>query len=155
MAPKPETLERNFWKRVVKTETCWLWQGTTNYGGYGIVHRGPRVQTRRFRAHRIAYEMLVGPIPEGLVIDHLCRVRHCVNPAHMEPVTRGENVMRGIGLPVQHAAKARCPQGHAYDDANTYLIKTGGRSCRTCGRNRARAKWRRQAAARREAAQAT
>lgn len=71
---------------------CWIWQSYVNPGGYGIVSVGATT----VRAHRKVYEELVGPIAEGLTLDHLCRVRSCVNPAHMEPVTRGENVRRGI-----------------------------------------------------------
>lgn len=74
---------------VVDENGCWLWQGCLNVRGYGQLGKGSRA------AHRVFYERHVGPIPEGLTIDHLCRVRHCVNPAHMEPVTVAENVRRG------------------------------------------------------------
>ena len=98
-------------------------------------------------AHRFAYEMLVGPIPEGLDLDHLCRVRHCVNPNHLEPVTRSENLRRGIRprLPQndrigdKNRAKTHCPKGHPYDEANTLMHywkreNSMRRLCRTCHR---------------------
>lgn len=74
---------------------CWLWQGALNTKGYAVLSVGGR-GGRRHYAHRLSYEIHVGPIPAGLQIDHLCRVRRCVNPAHLEPVTNRENVLRGI-----------------------------------------------------------
>ena len=112
---------------------CWLWtagRDRMGYGRFGTPH-APHWSL----AYRIAYEWLVGPIPEGLVIDHLCRVPACVNPAHLEPVTFRENLMRGLrkGPP----AKDYCPYGHRKDEANTYVYR-GHRSCRTCVRLRSR-----------------
>lgn len=92
--------------------------------------------------HRWLYEQVSGePIAEGYEPDHLCRVRNCVNPAHLEPVTRRENVFRGIGNPtVENAGKTHCPQGHPYDEANTYhRAYDHSRQCRACNRERARA----------------
>jgi len=83
-------------------------------------------------AHRFGYELLVGPIPTGLTLDHLCRVRTCVNPAHLEPVSIGENVLRGDTRPAANLKKTHCPRGHAYDAANTYIARGGERHCRTC-----------------------
>lgn len=83
-----------FWSKVNKTETCWLWTAAiVQSTGYGRIGTGGRHHMNS--AHRVAYEMMVGPIPKGLQIDHLCRVRHCVNPAHMEVVTSAENTRRG------------------------------------------------------------
>lgn len=116
---------------------CWLWRGRITNAGYGQIgiREGGRQVTRS--AHRISYETFIGPIPEGLVIDHLCRERRCVNPAHMEPVTQRENVMRSpIGPAALNARKTHCPQGHAYDEINTYWQSNGGRLCRTCQRER-------------------
>ncbi len=103
---------------------CWHFSGALNNNGYGVIGVGRRVMY----AHRAAYEVLVGPIPEGLTIDHLCRNRACINPTHLEPVTFRENVRRAAAL------KAECPRGHAYDDANTYVTPAGRRDCRACGR---------------------
>lgn len=98
------------------TPGCWLWTGAKNWTGYG--QRSVRVdgKVRTARAHRMAYELLVGPIPEGLTIDHLCRVRHCVNPDHLEPVTMKENARRGVlartGAPVaDHGTRSAYVRG--------------------------------------------
>jgi hypothetical protein len=123
-----------FWGRVDQSGDCWLWTaGLYNNTGYG--------QFRRRGAHRVAYEALIGPIPKGLEIDHLCRVRHCVNPAHMELVTKVENVMRGESPAARNARKAECHNGHVFTSENTYIDKRGRRSCRECGRAAWRA-WR-------------
>lgn len=84
-------LSERFWSKVEKTDSCWLWRGAAAGGGYGHL----LVDGRFVQAHRYAYETLIGPIPEGLELDHLCRVRRCVRPEHLEPVTRGENIRRG------------------------------------------------------------
>ena len=114
---------------------CWLWKLALRKG-YGAIGIGSLKDGSRRNAvvHRIAYEVFVGPIPEGLTIDHLCRVRNCVNPAHLEPVTNGENVLRGQGVSAQHARKTHCIHGHAFTEANTYIRKGGGRTCRECAR---------------------
>jgi len=83
-------------------------------------------------AHRISYELLKGDIPEGLDLDHLCRNRGCVNPDHLEPVTRKENLLRGNTIPAKHARKTHCPQGHEYTKGNTFISKSGSRHCRKC-----------------------
>lgn len=106
---------------------CWLWDGATTYG-YGRF----RVDNRSALAHRHSYEMHVGPIPDGLVLDHLCRVKACVNPAHLEPVTQQANVRRGIKS--QHPY---CPQRH---DPNWYIDNKGARHCRDCDRERTAAR---------------
>ena len=107
-----------FWDRVDLTGSCWVWLGALNSRGYGHL--------RRFGyAHRLSWEMLRGPIPTGMTIDHLCRKRRCVRPDHLEVVTRAENVRR------ENTSRRKCPQGHEYDDANTYVYK-GKRGCRTC-----------------------
>lgn len=122
-----------FWAKVDKTDTCWLWTASTTFG-YGRFREGSRL----YRAHRWSYEALVGPIPEGLVIDHLCRVRACVNPDHMEPVTLCENTMRGESFSAKHARATECPQGHPYDETNTYVDSRGRRGCNECRRERSR-----------------
>ncbi len=120
-----------FWSKVNKTESCWLWTASINPEGYGkfwVAGKG------RLRAHRVAYELVVGPIPEGLQIDHLCRVRHCVNPSHLEPVTHRENLLRGIGIPAVNAKKTHCLRGHPFSGDNLYIEPKGGRRCRECRR---------------------
>lgn len=107
---------------------CWLWLGWKNEKGYGR-HRVGRQQRK---VHRSVYEELVGPIPEGLEPDHLCRIRHCCNPAHQELVTHAENVRRGrSGSP--QSERTTCPAGHAYDESNTrWSTRSGGRRYRVC-----------------------
>ena len=114
-------------------EACWLWPGATNGKGYGMARAGARV----VRVHRLIYEHLVGPVPEGLQLDHTCRQRGCCNPRHMEPVTNRENGRRGI----KGELTTHCPQGHPYDDANTYVTPRGHRKCRACNRARLRRRY--------------
>lgn len=121
------TLEQRFWSKVDLTLTCWLWIGVTNHRGYGQFGKSGS-------AHRFAYELLVGPIPEGLELDHLCRVRACVRPDHLEAVTHQENLRRGDN---HQRSKTHCPQGHPYDEANTYRRPDGGRRCIACHRRTA------------------
>lgn len=143
----------NFWRRVTKTgdNGCWLWTGERKPDGYGrcrFYHNSP--DHERYYVHRYAYLQLVGPIPEGLVIDHLCRVHNCVNPAHMEPVTNAENIKRGLWESAGGAAinrtKTQCPRGHPYSGSNLIIERAGSRRCRTC--ERARPPRRRKPAAR-------
>jgi hypothetical protein len=88
------------------------------------------------RAYRITYETLVGPVPNGLELDHLCRVRACVNPGHLEPVTHRVNTLRGETVAARNARATHCPAGHPYDEVNTYADRLGRRSCRECCRRR-------------------
>lgn len=136
--------QERFWEKVEKTDTCWFWRGETNRYGYGVL--GFYDENRRVgiaAAHRLAYEWLVGPISEGLTIDHLCRVRNCVNPSHLELVTRAENVLRGESAPAENARKTHCDAGHPFSESNTYITPAGRRQCRTCQRERKR-RWLRQ-----------
>ena len=121
-----------FWSKVDLSAPngCWLWTAGKFINGYGAFRLG----NRTVYAHRFSYEALVGPIPPELQIDHLCRVRRCVNPAHLEPVTCRENTLRGDTSAAHNAAKTECPQGHPYDEENTYLDPKGGRRCRECAR---------------------
>ncbi len=118
-----------FWPKVDLTEGCWLWTGAKSRG-YGQLYDGARMR----QAHTLSYEMHVGPVPDGLQLDHLCRVRHCVNPAHLEPVTCRENLLRGDTPSARNLAKTHCPQGHPYDEPNTQRKPDGRRACRACSR---------------------
>jgi hypothetical protein len=129
--------DRFFWAHVDKTATCWLWHGEVLRNGYGLAYlgRAPGRRLVRRLAHRLSYELAVGPIPKGLQIDHLCRVRNCVNPAHLEAVTPRVNVLRGDTITARNASKTACPRGHPYDEANTCRTLRGRRRCRTCARD--------------------
>lgn len=127
---KGTVLER-FSAKVEKTETCWLWAASVDTHGYGHMVVSGKLKL----AHRLSYEMFVGPIPEGLVLDHECRVRHCVNPSHLRAVTDKENINAFGSLSGAHwRAKTHCPQGHEYTADNTYIETYGARRCRTCVR---------------------
>jgi len=134
------TSEELFWAKVDKNGPipdyaphlgpCWIWtRGLSN--GYGSWAYGPKADPIRGGAHRYSYEISVGPIPEGLDLDHLCRIPACVNPTHLEPVTSAENTRRGT----RHNLHPYCRYGHPYDEANTYIVpSTGARQCRECNR---------------------
>ena len=137
----PSTIER-FWASVDlwDPDHCWLWTGGTHAGGYGrIMHEG-----RLVRAHRFAYEHFRDPIPDGLQLDHLCRVRHCVNPKHLEVVSAKDNLRRGYGVAGTHRRQTHCKRGHEFTPENTYRepSRPGSRSCRKCQRQRAISRWR-------------
>jgi hypothetical protein len=109
---------------------CWLWTAYLDKNGYGRV---PTRSCGHTMAYRLSYSAFVGPIPEGLTLDHLCRVHRCVNPAHLEPVTNSENTRRGFGQGMLNAKKTHCPNGHAYTAANTYVKPSEGRRrCKAC-----------------------
>jgi HNH endonuclease len=133
MSPKPVT--DILGARVLYDDGCWEWNGWHNAKGYSCVSLG---QTgggqKHFFVHRVMYELLIGPIPEGKQIDHLCRNRGCVNPWHCEPVVCRENLMRGETHAARLAARTHCDKGHPFDEANTLYRKDGSRRCRECNK---------------------
>lgn len=135
-APAPE----RFWLMVQKTESCWLWTGATSKG-YGRFNPDGRVVW----AYRYAYELLVGPVPAGMELDHTCRVKVCVNVAHLEPVTHRENMLRAPHIRAFLDAPA-CINGHPWTEANTLRVGTR-RFCRACNREKARRRQARKAVA--------
>lgn len=138
-APKQyATALEKFEANTVRTpDSCWYWTGQTRDGRYGLF----RFRTDGYQvAHRWSYEHFVGPIPDGLTLDHLCRVTMCVNPDHLEPVTLQENILRSDNPPAQNARKTHCIHGHEFTPENTKVAKDGHRACRACSnaRNRVR-----------------
>jgi hypothetical protein len=138
-----QTLRERFDEKYVVDENgCWIWTGYVAKDGYGRI----TVDDRPKLAHRIGYALLVGGLDDQLTLDHLCRVRHCVNPAHLEQVTRGENVLRGVGISAVNKAKTHCWRGHEFTPDNTYVLR-GKRWCRKCNRIRRRQTYERSLAA--------
>lgn len=125
-------LSESFWNKVSPCPMtgCWLWTASLKPDGYGRSYEyGGHLQRL---AHRTAYERLVGPIPADLQVDHLCRVRSCCNPAHLELVTTRENTMRGISFSAVNAAKTSCVNGHPLVGKNLYVRRDGTRKCYAC-----------------------
>jgi hypothetical protein len=139
-----------FWPKVQKGEGCWEWAASRSREGYGRFFLG-RDENGKHNAlaHRFAYEVLVGPIPEGLQLDHLCRNPPCVNPAHLEPVTSRENSLRGEGLVGQRARQTHCLRGHPLSGSNVLIrnCRPGSRVCRACLKTYDRERSRRRRAA--------
>jgi len=130
-AMRPTTKER-FWSKVDKNHItdCWMWVGHKR-NGYGQFNYGGRNGVR-IGAHRYAYQEIVGDIPGDMVLDHLCRQRDCVNPDHLEPVTRKENVIRGFSPAARQSRQKNCKRGHALSGDNLYVTPKGRRQCRSC-----------------------
>lgn len=141
------TLAR-FWAKVNKNgpvhpklkTPCWLWVGarSSGYGSFGF-------SGRQWGAHRFAYFQVIGPVKDGLVLDHLCRNRLCCNPDHLEPVTDRTNILRGEGLTAQNKRKTHCKYGHLLSGENLYFLphRPGGRECLACKRKLEKARWQR------------
>lgn len=124
------TRSDRFWQKVEKTDSCWLWRAAVRADGYGAFGwKGDDGRsTVNIMAHRFAYLAMRGEIPEGLELDHLCRVRSCVNPAHLEPVTSRVNTLRGETITAANARKTKCPKGHEYSKVRS----DGRRECGIC-----------------------
>lgn len=144
--PQHDTLIRfgkklEFGPKILST-SCWLWRGYVNNWGYGTFS----VEGTRHYAHWWAWEQKHGPVPQGLMLDHLCRVKACVNPGHLEAVTNRENILRGNSSAAMNARKQQCKRGHSLDAPNTDTSR-GRRECIACARGRlvARRKMRRAA----------
>lgn len=133
-----DSVQARFWKFVAPADNgCWNWTGYLGTG-YGLF----RLNGRAERAHRLSYSWLVSPIEKSLVLDHLCRNRACVNPAHLEPVSFRENILRGVGPTAINARKTHCAHGHPYSEENTAHRKNKNvprtRVCRECERKSSR-----------------
>lgn len=134
--PRP-VMERLMKNVLVSQSGCWEYAKTSRAwnDGYRQISVGTNAEGRAVMkyAHRVSYELHIGPIPEGMQLDHLCKNRCCVNPDHLEPVTPRENLMRSADThAARNIAKTHCPQGHPYDADNTGINKRGGRYCKTC-----------------------
>jgi hypothetical protein len=127
-----DEIRAKFMDNVDVTKDCWEWRRYKSEQGYGITSK--YCGKTRWRAHRLAYELFNGPIPDGLQIDHLCRNRGCVNPSHLEAVTHKENTLRGIGVTAINKRKTRCYRGHPFTGDNYIINYRGERMCRTCRR---------------------
>lgn len=123
-----DSLIKRFSQKIHKTDNCWIWLGCPTSWGYGQIREG----NKYYKAHRLSYLIHKGEIPEGLVVDHLCSNRICVNPDHLEAVTQRTNVLRGIGLTSQNAKKTECHIGHEFSSKNTYVDSKGHRHCKKC-----------------------
>ena len=124
--------EAVFWPKVDRSggpDSCWTWEGKRDCLGYGLCHFAGE-----WFAHRVAYRLAVGPVPDGLELDHLCRNTSCANPAHLEPVTGAENIRRAV---LARRERPHCANGHPYTAASLYVLR-GQRFCRTCGTGAAR-----------------
>lgn len=137
-APITEADMRRFWAKVaIDPSGCLVWTASGFSTGYGQFKHGGR----NLMVHRFAYTALAGPIPDGLVLDHLCRNKRCVTPDHLEPVTDQVNILRGTAPTAVNAARTHCINGHPFDEANTWVTRAGKRMCRTCGRERKAARY--------------
>jgi len=127
---REQTVDERYWSKVSgdDIDNCWSWTAYRTSRGYGRFWDG----TTMISAHNYSYEALIGPVPLGLELDHLCRNTSCVNPWHLEPVTHWVNMERSANILLANAAKTHCSRDHEYTVENTYITTAGGRQCRTC-----------------------
>ena len=150
----PISLIERFWRKVDKNGPvpatrpdlgpCWLWLGYKSWDGYGEITWHDRIsrKSRKTQAHQFSWNLVKEPIKRPLVSDHLCKVRHCVNPDHIEAVTNRVNVVvRGTGITALNAVKTKCLRGHEFTPKNTIIDKRGRRSCRRCAVEFLRKRW--------------
>lgn len=123
--------DTRFWSKVDASGDCWEWTASLTHDGYGRFRLGTKTPV----AHRVAWEMLVGPVPDGLTLDHLCRNRACVNPDHLEPVEPNINWQRGQTPSRRMARRTHCDRGHALSGENLRMRTDGGRRCLVCWRD--------------------
>ena len=126
-----EDVVGHFWTYIDKTDTCWLWTGS-KVGGYGVYSTGA-TRGLEEQAHRFAWQALVGEIPEAMELDHICGIRNCVNPGHLQLVEQGFNRKQGLKVArANQKARTHCKRGHEYTDENTYIEREGWRRCKSC-----------------------
>ena len=121
-----------YWSKVEKTETCWLWRGSLDKDGYGVFSIG----YTKYRTARFAYRLFYGKLDATLEVDHICRVRSCVNPEHLRLVTHAINQSNNT-----HSLTTHCPHGHPYNASNTLRTTNGHRICKVCAYARNRRHW--------------
>lgn len=128
---KKSVLDR-LMEKVVLNGKCWNWTGKKDDFGYGKLS----IRDKTFQAHRVAYTILEGDIPEGMILDHQCNNPACVNPGHHKPMTQRDNLLRANTFQATNAAKTHCVNGHPFSATTVYITKRGGRQCRICVRER-------------------
>ncbi len=142
--PKPKDPQVRFWDKVKTVDSCWVWTASADSRGYGQFYLGPN---KMVRAHRFAYESMVGPVQDGLELDHLCRVPLCVNPQHLDPVPHRVNMQRQPdNIWERRARQEACKRGHPLSGENVRVYRGRKRTCLTCKRDSGRESMRRRRA---------